>query len=181
MKERFKVEYIFTKEVLYEIAIETDKKESTVTRILLVASAILNIIYCISFKIRAPQHSVPLMNVIAILVVTIMAWKLDKVDWYIYWLVRGKRVIGKRQAVLFYDDYFRVENDNKSNKTNIGYSEIRKVLQTENGFIIIYKRFDIWVGNISFIVGDPYEFKKFLQPKLKKEIEISKSIRKSKK
>ena len=87
----------------------------------------------------------------------------------------------QRQAVLFYDDYFRFENDNKSNKPNIGYSEIRKVLQTENGFVIMYKKFNIWVENASFIIGDPYEFKKFLQQKLKREIEISKSIRKSKK
>ena len=175
MKERFKVESILTKEVLYEFGVEMDKKERIIARILLVAGGILNIIYCIRLIITDPNYSFPLKNVIAILVVMIMAWKLDKIDGYIYLLMQSKRSIGKRQALLFYDDYLRV-ND----KANYSYSEIKKVTQTEKGFIIMYSRLIVWVANESFTIGDPCEFKKFLQEKFKGKIELSKGIKKNK-
>lgn len=181
MKERFKVKNIFTKEVLYELGVEMNKKEKTISRIIIGAYVIISILYCIWIKIRVPNHSFRLSTILAILFAIIMIWKIDKLNWYIYWLLQGKQAIGKRQAVLFYDDHFRVENESKMDKPNVSYSEIGKVLQTKNGFIIMCKKFTILVENASFIIGDPCEFKKFLQTKLKKEIEISKSIRKSKK
>lgn len=171
MEGRFKIESILTKEVLYDLGAEMCKKEKIIARIFLVGSSILNIIYCIWLKIRVPEYSVSLENIILILFIIILAWKLDKLNGYIYMLFYGKKALGKKQELFFYDDYLIINS-----KTNSSYSEIEKVIQTEKGFIIMYNRFVVWVANDSFIIGDSYEFRKFLQQKFKGKVELSKTF-----